>query len=193
MFFIILIILMDENKCIICHKEYNIFNDIKLDCGHYFHEVCIFKYKEEKDACPVCGKKITKKNYNLKKNVQLCLFIFFIFIIILILLSFLEVETRISPISKKIYYLIKAIFINIYNLMFLIFDIIAFFIIRIIFVITKFCINFGYILLTIVKLIYRILGLVIIILLGILIVIMDILVDMMNYIAFIPEKIFKFI
>ena len=188
----------DKNNCIICLQDYNNDNRIDLKCNHSFHKVCLNKWKQRKDECPICRRKIAIENYDRNENTKIFIFILLISLLVsLIILIALIPNTRTSKgireISKKIYDFNREIFINIFNFIYYIFDIIFYFIEQIFYLIKKIFINIAYIVLTLIDLLYRIVGLVLIILISILLLILDIIIDNMNYIISFSESIFKLI
>ena len=52
-----------EKSCPICLKPYNIKQTYILECIHKFHKQCLKNIilKEESDKCPICSKKIKRK------------------------------------------------------------------------------------------------------------------------------------
>jgi E3 ubiquitin-protein ligase RNF115/126 len=45
----------NENTCLICMDSYFIDNTVvKLDCSHYFHDLCILDWLKIHNTCPVC-------------------------------------------------------------------------------------------------------------------------------------------
>ena len=50
----------NNNKyCIICFEEYKNKNRvIKLECNHIFHKICLSRWIEKNQSCPLCRFKI---------------------------------------------------------------------------------------------------------------------------------------
>lgn len=53
---------MEGPVCSICRDEMKEDNISSLVCGHMFHPVCIYSWKIENDACPVCRSPIVFQN-----------------------------------------------------------------------------------------------------------------------------------
>jgi hypothetical protein len=49
------------NECIICYNQLD-NDDIKQECGHSFHTLCLYKWILESDTCPICRSTLINKN-----------------------------------------------------------------------------------------------------------------------------------
>ena len=51
---------MSNNECPICYDNENeIEQNIKLECGHKFHDKCILEWCKNSLSCPMCRCNIT--------------------------------------------------------------------------------------------------------------------------------------
>lgn len=45
---------INTDKCVICHDSLKRRYTYKTSCNHYFHILCLLKWREESDKCPIC-------------------------------------------------------------------------------------------------------------------------------------------
>ena len=96
--------LQNENLCIICLEEIQLYPITKLNCNHYFHYKCINLWKAKKNICPICRKQITPKEKKHKSKpyitpleiiLIICFIIlFFSFFIFMVLKSFEKLKKK---------------------------------------------------------------------------------------------------
>ncbi len=52
----------DEQQCIVCMETFTEGEKVRqLQCGHKYHQDCIFKWFESRNTCPICRTKVTFK------------------------------------------------------------------------------------------------------------------------------------
>jgi len=51
-----------SDKCLICLND-NASLTCKLNCGHFYHNLCLIKWRKNKNNCPICRTEINKKPY----------------------------------------------------------------------------------------------------------------------------------
>lgn len=60
----------EYGQCAICH--YYMKNEMQnknLDCGHAFHQKCVWKWLVQRDTCPMCRKQVnTYPSYGCNYN-----------------------------------------------------------------------------------------------------------------------------
>jgi hypothetical protein len=56
-----------ENICSICWSSMNIINNTNTKCNHSFHTICIDKWLENNNTCPIC-RTIIKKTKSINTN-----------------------------------------------------------------------------------------------------------------------------
>ena len=96
--------LQNENLCIICLEEIQLYPITKLNCNHYFHYKCINLWKAKKNICPICRTQIIPKEKKPKSKscitpLELILIIcfiilFFSFFIFMVLKSFEKLKKK---------------------------------------------------------------------------------------------------
>ena len=184
----------EENKCSICLEDNN-KNKILLDCGHYYHVLCIQKWKLRNDSCPICRQKISMEKYsqNKKKSFLRIILLISVLIFFLSLPSGTRTHSGIKKIAQKIYYLNKEIFRNLYDIVKSVLYIFGFVIKEIYLIIKQSGIIIGKNFIRTIKIIYHLIALVLIILLSSLMIIVNAIIDIMNLIITIDEILFKII
>ena len=183
----------EENKCSICLEDNN-KNKILLDCGHYYHVLCIQKWKLRNDSCPICRQKISMEKYSQnKKKSFLRILLISVLIFFLSLPSGTRTHSGIKKIAQKIYYLNKEIFRNLYDIVKSILIIFGFVIKEIYLIIKQSGIIIGKNFIRAIKIMYHLIALVLIILLSSLMIIVNAIIDIMNLIITIDDFLFKII
>ena len=184
----------EESKCSICLEDNN-KNKILLDCGHYYHVLCIQKWKLRNDSCPICRQKISMEKYsqNKKKSFLRIILLISVLIFFLSLPSGTRTHSGIKKIAQKIYYLNKEIFRNLYDIVKSVLNIFGFVIKEIYLIIKQSGIIIGKNFIRAIKIMYHLIALVLIILLSSLMIIVNAIIDIMNLIITIDDFLFKII
>ena len=184
----------EESKCSICLEDNN-KNKILLDCGHYYHVLCIQKWKLRNDSCPICRQRISMEKYSRNKinSFLRIILVVSILIFILSLPSGTKTHSGIKKIAQKIFKLNKEIFRNLYDIIKSILNIFGILIKEIYLIIKQSGIILGKNVIRAIKIVYYLIALVLVILLSSLMIIVNAIIDVMNLIITIDEILFKII